>query len=63
MSRVASTAGVTIAKRRPAAPLGDSRLDRLASAVAEVRAGARSSPRTFFSKRKGRSPRRSARNP
>jgi len=46
MSRVASTAGVTIAKRRPGASFGDDRLDRLASAVAEVRAGARSSPRT-----------------
>jgi len=46
MSRVASSRGVTIAKRRPAAAFGDGRLDRLASAVAEVRAGARFSPRT-----------------
>jgi len=46
MSRVTSSRGVTIAKRRPAVAFGDGRLDRLASAVAEVRAGARFSPRT-----------------
>ncbi|HLZ85136.1 MAG TPA: phosphoribosyl-ATP diphosphatase [Caulobacteraceae bacterium] len=47
MSRLPTPHAETIARRpRPNMGLGDGRLDRLASAVAEVRAGARISPRT-----------------
>lgn len=46
MSRLSGSNAVTIARRRRSAVLADGRVDRLVSAVAEVRAGLRTSPRT-----------------